>query len=161
MPSISTSYIYIVMVFIMLWWSKFSRRTIISITVVSLVSRVILGVSSFYILKEYQLVRFLAFLNPEKYSDGAGYKALRVKELMSNAGWFGNSIEKAFISKAHTNLVFVTLTYYYGWLLAIALVFILSLIAVRMITVAFRINDSYGRLLLIGAVALYMVLCYY
>jgi cell division protein FtsW (lipid II flippase) len=157
MPSISTSYIYGVMVFGMLWWSKFSRRTIISITGVSLISLLILGLSSLYVLKEYQLVRFLAYLNPEKYSDGAGYQVLRVKELMSNAGWFGNPIKNEFISEAHTNLVFVTLTYHYGWLLAFALVVILSLIAVRMITVAFRIKDSYGRILLIGAVALYMV----
>ncbi|MDF2858109.1 MAG: cell division protein FtsW [Neobacillus sp.] len=157
MPSISTSYIYSVMVFVMLWWSKFSRRTIMTTTGVFLISQLIVGFGAFQILKEYQLVRFLAYLNPEKYSDGAGYQILRVKELMSNAGWFGNTLKKEFISEAHTNLVFVTLTYHYGWLLAIALVVILSLIAVRMISIACRINDSYGRVLLIGAVALYMV----
>ncbi len=157
MPSIPTSYIYIVMVFVMLWWSKFSRRTILVLTGATVISFLTIAISSLVILKEYQKVRFLAFLDPEKYSDGVGYMTLRVKELMSNAGWFGTSLKKEFIPEAHTNLVFVSLTYYYGWLLAIALVLILSLIAARIIMVTFKIKDSYGRLLLIGAVALYTV----
>ncbi|MDN3018346.1 FtsW/RodA/SpoVE family cell cycle protein [Paenibacillus sp. BSR1-1] len=158
LPSVSNTYIYTVMVFVMLWWSTFNRRTVLFIWAFSFSSLLLLGVISWNTLKDYQLVRFLAFLNPEKYYDGPGYLILRVKDLLSNAGWFGNHTDKqVFIPEAHTNFVFVSFTYYYGWLFAIALVVILSLFVARIIVVMNKIHDPFGKLLLIGAVALYAV----
>jgi cell division protein FtsW (lipid II flippase) len=156
-PSISTAYIYTVMVFVMLGWSKFSRKTIITIWVATASSFLIIVFISWNMLAEYQLVRLLAVVNPEKYADGAGYMILRVKDLLSKAGWFGNSMSKEFISEAHTNFVFVSFTYYYGWLFASALVLVLSLLAARILVISYKIKDSYGKLLVIGAVALYVV----
>ena len=76
---------------------------------------------------------------------------------MSKAGWFGHPGKKEFIPETHTDFVFVSLTYMYGWLFAIALVIILSLIMVRFIVISNMIHDSFAKLLLIGAVALYGV----
>ncbi|MGG3468718.1 FtsW/RodA/SpoVE family cell cycle protein [Neobacillus pocheonensis] len=157
LPSVSNAYIYSVMVFVMLWWSKFSRKTVLFIWAFSFSCLLLLGIISWNTLKDYQLVRFLAFLHPEKYSDGRGYIILHVKELLSKAGWFGNHLDKEFIPEAHTNFVFVSFTYYYGWLFAIALVLILSLFIARIIVVTHQIKDPYGKLLLMGAVALYAV----
>lgn len=157
LPSVSNAYIYTVMVFVMLWWSRFSRKTVLFIWTLSASALLLLGVISWNSLKDYQLVRFLAFLNPEKYADGSGYLILHVKDLLSKAGWFGNHMDKEFIPEAHTNFVFVSFTYYYGWLFAIALVLILSLFAARIIVVMYQIKDLYGKLLLIGAVTLYAV----
>ncbi|WP_308162534.1 FtsW/RodA/SpoVE family cell cycle protein [Bacillus sp. ISL-7] len=112
---------------------------------------------SWKFLNYYQKDRLLAYLNPEKYSDGPGFMILRVKELLLKAGWFGNAMNKEIIPEAHTNLVFVSLTSYYGWLFAIMLVLILFLFSVRIIVITSRIKDSYGKLLLIGAVALYTI----
>ena len=64
-------------------------------------------------------------------------------------------MDEVFIPDAHTNFVFVSLTYHYGWLLAGVLVFILSLFAVRIIAIAYKIKDPYGKLLLTGVAALY------
>ncbi|MEH7306017.1 FtsW/RodA/SpoVE family cell cycle protein [Neobacillus drentensis] len=156
-PSISTTYIYTIMVFSMVWWSKFSRKIVISIWGVSVSLFVLVSFISWRFLSFYQKDRLLAFLNPEKYSDGPGFMILRLKELLSKAGWFGSTMNKEFIPEAHTNLVFVSFTYYYGWLFAIALVLILFLFGARIIVITSRIKDSYGKLLLIGAVALYTV----
>lgn len=156
-PSISTTYIYVVMVFMMLWWSRFSRKTIVTTTVLTFGSFLFIGIVFWQFLKNYQKVRVLAFLTPEKYSNEAGSTIFYIKELMLKAGWFGKSQNQEFIPDAHTNLVFVSFTYYYGWLFAIALVLILSLLVARIIVVTHKTNDSYGKLLLIGAVALYTV----
>ncbi|MGG1674810.1 FtsW/RodA/SpoVE family cell cycle protein [Neobacillus sp. NRS-1170] len=158
LPSVSNAYIYTVMVFVMLWWSTFSRKIVLFIWAFSFSSFLLLGVISWNTLNDYQLVRFLAFLNPEKYYDGAGYLILRAKDLLSKAGWFGNHMDnQVFIPEAHTNFVFVSFTYYYGWLFAIALVVILFLFVARIIVVMYKIKDPFGKLLLIGAVALYAV----
>ncbi|EKN70077.1 cell cycle protein FtsW [Neobacillus bataviensis LMG 21833] len=150
-------FMYSVMVFVMLWWSKFSRKTMMSISGITFSLVLIIGFISWQLLQTYQLVRILAFLNPKKYANGAGYLPLRVKELMSKAGWFGHPGNKEFIPEAHTDFVFVSLTYIYGWLFAIALVIILSLIMVRFIVISNKLHDSYAKLLLIGAIALYGV----
>jgi cell division protein FtsW (lipid II flippase) len=155
--SISTIYIYIVMVFVMLWWSKFSRKTILMISTLTASSSLATGLIVWRYLKDYQKVRILGFLNPEQYANETAYMILRVKHLMVKAGWFGNSIPEEFIPEAHTNLVFVSFTYYYGWLFAFVLVVILSLFVARIVNVIHKINNSHGKLLLVGAVALYGV----
>nr|WP_263324506.1 FtsW/RodA/SpoVE family cell cycle protein [Neobacillus sp. Marseille-Q6967] len=155
-PGMATAYVYTIMVFGMLGWSKFSRKIVITIYSVITVSMVVFGILALKFSDPYQLQRLLAFLKPEDYSNGAGYTILRIKEFLLNAGWFGVSGAKQFIPEAHTNFVFVTFTYYYGWLFAIVLVALLSLFAARIIFVMFQIKNSFGKRLLIGAVALYL-----
>ncbi|UGB28699.1 FtsW/RodA/SpoVE family cell cycle protein [Metabacillus sp. B2-18] len=155
--SIATTYIYVVMVISMLGWSKFNRKTLFSIWGSMISLFMIIGVLAWYYMPLYQKDRLLGFLNPEKYATGAGYPYLYSKEFIYNAGWFGNSIGNEFIPQAHTNFVFVTFTYYYGWVFAMILVVILSLFVARIIVVFHQINDSYGKLLLVGAVTLYAV----
>ncbi|MEH7254611.1 FtsW/RodA/SpoVE family cell cycle protein [Neobacillus niacini] len=156
LPSISTIYIYFVMVFVMLWWGKFSKKVkwLISTGTFSLL--LLTGIVAWQFVQPYQMARLLAFLNPEKYADGAGFTILKIHELLSKAGWFGSNTWE-FIPEAHTNLVFVSFTYYYGWLFAIVLVAILSLFVARMVVILPKVKDSYGRLLLIGGLALYGV----
>ncbi|MBS4204551.1 FtsW/RodA/SpoVE family cell cycle protein [Lederbergia citrea] len=156
-PTLSITFIYFIMVFVMLWWSEFSRKVIVTITALTVGSFCITGITLWRFLAIYQKERVLAFVNPEKYPNSGGFTMLQHKELLSKAGWFGSPMNNELISEAHTNFVFVSFTHYYGWLFAIALVCILSLFAARIIVVIPRINDSYGKLLLIGAVALYTI----
>jgi cell division protein FtsW (lipid II flippase) len=156
LPSMTSVYIYTIMVFVMLCWSRFNRKTVLTIFTIAISFAIILGTTSWTYMKEYQKVRLLAFLNPEDYSTGAGYLNLKLNEILSKASWFGNSDRGEYIPVAHTDFVFVTSIYYYGWLLGIVLVLILSMFAVRIIFVSFGIKDTYGKLLLIGTVALYL-----
>ncbi|MFZ7943281.1 MULTISPECIES: FtsW/RodA/SpoVE family cell cycle protein [Bacillaceae] len=158
-PSTPVIFMYTVMVFVMIWWSKYSYKKIGSIFGIMVSGFTLFGWMAWQwqYLKMYQMERLMAFINPEEYSSGAGYLVLRVKELMTEAGWFGHPVNKEFIPSAHTDFVFVSLTYIYGWLFAAALVSILSLFMVRIIAISFKIQDSYAKLLLIGAVTLYGV----
>jgi cell division protein FtsW (lipid II flippase) len=155
LPSISTIYLYSVMVFVMLWWSKFSKKVKWMISAGTLGTILLTALVIWPFIKPYQIVRLLAFLNPEKYADSEGYLILRIQELMSKAGWFGVTGAREFIPEAHTNFVFVSFTYHYGWIFGVLLVMILLLFAARMMVIQPKIKDSYGQLLLIGGVALY------
>ncbi|HYK71889.1 MAG TPA: FtsW/RodA/SpoVE family cell cycle protein [Pseudoneobacillus sp.] len=155
-PSMTSIYIYTIMVFVMLYWSKFSRKTTVTLLSVAFGSALIISLVLWNYLKVYQKERLLAFLTPEDFSTTSGYLYLRIEEFLSKASWFGSVGRKDFIPAAHTDFVFVTFTYYYGWLLAAALVLILMLFAVRIIFVSSKIKDTYGKLLLVGAVALYL-----
>jgi cell division protein FtsW (lipid II flippase) len=152
--STSTAYIYTVMVFVMLWWSKFSRKAILTILSLTVSLVVVTGVILWQFLELYQISRVLAFINPEKYQN---YTILHIKALMYKSGWFGSSMNDEIIPDAHTNFIFVSFTYHYGWLLAAAIVLILSLFVARIIVITTKIKDSYSKLLLIGVIALFMV----
>lgn len=155
LPSISTIYLYSVMVFVMLWWSKFTKKVKWMISAGTFGTILLTALVIWPFIKPYQIVRLLAFLNPEKYADTEGFIILRIQEIMSKAAWFGHSGAREFIPEAHTNFVFVSFTYHYGWIFGVLLVMILLLFAARMMVIQPKIKDSYGQLLLIGGVALY------
>ncbi|MGG0218226.1 FtsW/RodA/SpoVE family cell cycle protein [Bacillus mycoides] len=145
-------FIYITMVFVMLWWSKLGKKTAWLITILPILPFIIRDLFSWSAVKEYRIARILGFLNPvhDQWD-------LRLKEAMSSAGWFGTYGNIKSIPAAHTDFVFASLTYYYGYMLALVLVIILSLFAVRIINIAYKINDGYGKLLLVGGVTLFVI----
>ncbi|OWT47319.1 FtsW/RodA/SpoVE family cell cycle protein [Bacillus sp. K2I17] len=152
--TLSSIFIYITMVFVMLWWSKLGKKTSLIITVVPIclfIIKVSVSWSS-----GYHLVRLLGYLNPESDAGGAGFMYIRLKEVMSSAGWFGTYGDIKFIPAPDTDFVFASLTYYYGYWLALILVFVLSLFVVRLIVISYKINDRYGKLLLVGGVTLFV-----
>ncbi|HDR4457387.1 cell division protein FtsW [Bacillus thuringiensis] len=145
-------FIYITMVFVMLWWSKLGKKTAWLITILPIVPLIIRDLLSWSAVKEYRMARILGMLNPEHE-----LWYLRLKEAMSSAGWFGTYENIKSIRAAHTDFVFASLTYYYGYVLALVLVVILSLFAVRIMNIAYKINDGYGKLLLVGGVTLFVI----
>ncbi|MDA2328083.1 FtsW/RodA/SpoVE family cell cycle protein [Bacillus cereus] len=145
-------FIYITMVFVMLWWSKLGKKTAWLITILPIVPLIIRDLLSWSAVKEYRMDRILGMLNPEH-----DLWYLRLKEAMSSAGWFGTYGNIKSIRAAHTDFVFASLTYYYGYVLALVLVVILSLFAVRIMNIAYKINDGYGKLLLVGGVTLFVI----
>ncbi|MGW6192553.1 FtsW/RodA/SpoVE family cell cycle protein [Bacillus cereus] len=145
-------FIYITMVFVMLWWSKLGKKTAWLITMLPILPFIIRDLFPWSAVKEYRIARILGFLNPEH-----DLWYLRLKEAMSSAGWFGTYGNIKSIPAAHTDFVFASLTYYYGYVLALILVLILSLFAVRIMTISYKINDGYGKLLLVGGVTLFVV----
>ncbi|MEC3249288.1 FtsW/RodA/SpoVE family cell cycle protein [Bacillus cereus] len=152
--TLSSIFIYITMVFVMLWWSKLGKKTSLIITIVPIclfVIKVSVSWSS-----GYHLDRLLGYLNPESDAGGAGFMYIRLKEVMSSAGWFGTYRDMKFIPAPDTDFVFASLTYYYGYWLALILVFVLSLFVARLIVISYKINDRYGKLLLVGGLALFV-----
>ncbi|MFB1082527.1 FtsW/RodA/SpoVE family cell cycle protein [Jeotgalibacillus sp. JSM ZJ347] len=156
-PNLSTALIYTVMVFVMLWWSQFSKKNKLMMTVVSFVLIASVGLLFFFRTEEYQMQRLVGYLYPEEHADSAGYIYLRLQEVFSSAGWFGTTDGFRFIPSAHTDFVFATMTFYYGYAFAMVLVVVLSLFAVRMIMITKYMNSSFGKLLLVGSMTLFIV----
>ncbi|EJR13095.1 FtsW/RodA/SpoVE family cell cycle protein [Bacillus paranthracis] len=153
----SVIFIYITMVFVMLWWSKLGKKKALIITIVPICLLIIGAYFSWHTVKGVYLDRFLGYLNPERDAQGAGFMYIRLKEVMSSAGWFGTYGDVKFIPNPDTDFVFASLTYYYGYVLALVLVLILSLFVARLIFISYTINDRYGKLLLIGGMTLFVV----
>ncbi|MEK5038640.1 FtsW/RodA/SpoVE family cell cycle protein [Sporosarcina sp. FSL K6-3457] len=150
-------YIYTVMVFGLFWCSRFSWKIKLTITGTIAGSLLLFGFLFLQFAHMYQKERFLAFINPEQYENGAGYMMLLLEDHISKAGWFGNALNSVTIPDVHADFVFAGFTYYFGWLAAFALFTILALFIVRIMMIARIIHDPFGKLLLVGAVALYTV----
>lgn len=150
-------YIYAVMVFGVFWCSRFSRKIKLTITGTIAGLLLLFGFLFLQFAQIYQKERLLAFINPEQYASGAGYMMLLLEEHISKAGWFGNALSSGTIPDVHTDFVFAGFTYYFGWLVAFALFTVLALFIVRIMMIARNIHEPFGKLLLMGAVALYSV----
>ncbi|MGR6342453.1 FtsW/RodA/SpoVE family cell cycle protein [Priestia megaterium] len=156
---VTTLFIYVAMTFTMIWWSKLKKKTILIVlgTISALV--VIWGVIGWMTVAYYQKYRVLSFLNPynSEYLTSQ-FGLLKIHHLFMEAGWFGkHSFADQFIPQAHTNFVFLSFTYYYGWLFAAILLLVLSLVATRIIFISRTLNDTYSKLLLVGVMMIYIV----
>ncbi|MBT2695152.1 FtsW/RodA/SpoVE family cell cycle protein [Bacillus sp. ISL-55] len=156
-PNMAVSFIYVVMVFVMMWWSTISRKAATIITITSVIGAGGFGAFAWFTVQEYQLARILGFMNPEKYPDSSGYMYLQLKERLSSAGWFGSAVESESLPFEHTDYAFVNLTYHYGYMFAIGLFVILSLFAARIVMISSQIHSRFGNLLLVGGVTLFLV----
>ncbi|WP_404457947.1 FtsW/RodA/SpoVE family cell cycle protein [Oceanobacillus kapialis] len=154
MANFPVTCIYISMVFVMLWWSKLVKKKILLITVLSFFFA---GWIIWGNLETYQLDRIMAFLNPENYATEEGYMYLVNREMITSAGWFGTTGLEEFTHQAHTDFVLASLIYDYGYLFAIMLVFVLSLFVTRMFIIANGIQHHFAKLLLVGAITLFVV----
>lgn len=156
-PNLSAVFIYSIMVFAMMWWSKMDKRNAIRISAAAMLLLVAFVLLSISTVKEYQLARIFGFLDPERYPDSWGYMYLKLKERFMTAGWFGPSGKSESLPFEHTDYVFVSLTYHYGYVFAIGLLLILSLFAARILYISNKVSNQFGILLLVGGTALYLV----
>lgn len=96
----------------------------------------------------YRTARFLSIYK----SDNTW--ASQLKPLFRSSGLFGNgALSKAKISLLpymHAEFIYCYIVYAFGWIVGITLVSIIALFIFRLIKVAVKAKDSYGRLLVIG-----------
>ncbi|MGG2087404.1 FtsW/RodA/SpoVE family cell cycle protein [Priestia aryabhattai] len=157
--SLTTLFIYVAMTFTMVWWSKLNKKKIAIVLGTGFALVAAWGITGWMTVAYYQKYRILSFLNP--YNSGyltSKFGLLEIHHLFVGAGWFGkHSFADQFIPEAHTNFVFLSFTYYYGWLFAAILIVILCLVALRIMFIARNLNDTYSKLLLAGVVMVYTV----
>ena len=152
--NLTSIYIYIFMTFTMIWWSKFNKKKILYLHIVLGLMTLMTSIFLLQNIKQYQITRLLAYLNPNKYGN---FTIMQLKDMFETAGWFGQSSDTKFLQGAFTDFAFVSLTYYYGWLFASVLAIILFLFVVRIVLLLTKIKDSFGKLLLVGVVSIYLV----
>lgn len=155
--NLSLVLVYSVMVFVMMLTSRTARKKKMIIAASAVAG--VLSIAIFFLTAAhpYQKERLLAFVNPDRFAESSGYMYIRLKEAFSQAGWFGQFGREEFIPSGHTDFVFASFTYQFGWLLALVLLAVLGLLMGRMIVNASKINDPFGKMLISGGVTLFTV----
>lgn len=107
----------------------------------------------------YVRARLLGYLNPDENRYGSGYIITKMRELLPEAGWFGQGAlnNATILPELHTDFIFFTIIYVYGWLFALLIIVILISLSIRLIVVAKQIKDVFGRQLIVGATILFSI----
>lgn len=158
LPNLSVAMLYIVVVAVLFSFSHFDRKVkrivflIVGAIGLTLISY---GIYAYhYLLAPYQTARIAAFLHPELYMDSSGVMMVRIKTALAGAGWFGAETIY-YVPEGHTDYALVQLIQAYGYVAGIAVIVIILAIALRILWHVRTLPQSFGRLLVLSAVALY------
>jgi rod shape determining protein RodA len=108
------------------------------------------------VLEDYQVDRFLAFMDPTLDPRGAGYNTTQARIAIGNGGVFGQGLfggsqtQSGFVPEQHTDFIFTVAGEELGMVGSAALILLLGVVLWRALLVAMRAEDLFGRLAAAG-----------
>lgn len=112
--------------------------------------------TAWQLLHDYQYRRIDTFLDPAADPLGAGYNIIQAQIALGSGGWSGKGFMQGtqsrlnFLPEKHTDFIFTTLGEEFGYLGAISLLVLYTLVLVFCIWAALRNKDRFSQLLIIG-----------
>ncbi|MBB4824790.1 cell division protein FtsW (lipid II flippase) [Sporosarcina luteola] len=158
LSNLTVTLLYVGVVAVLFSFSYFSRK--VKLYVCLAVGSILMAIAAFsvyayhYVGVSYQTVRIAAFLHPELYADTAGYVILQLKKALAGASWFGAGTNY-YVPEAHTDYALVQLIQSYGYVAGIAIITMMLVVALRILWLVRTMPQSFGKLLVLGAVTLY------
>ncbi|MDD4179036.1 MAG: rod shape-determining protein RodA [Candidatus Margulisbacteria bacterium] len=107
-------------------------------------------------LKSYQRMRIIAFLNPAADPYGAGYHSMQSLIAIGSGGLFGKGFmhgsqtQLQFIPEQHSDFIFSAIGEEWGFFGAAIVVILFAMLVFRALAVAAEARDPFGRLLASG-----------
>ncbi|HON34529.1 MAG TPA: rod shape-determining protein RodA [Synergistales bacterium] len=148
-PDLGGVVVYAFMIFVALALAGMPRKYILLLAGVALLSFP-LGWS---MLKEYQKLRMLVFLNPSIDPLGAGYNVIQSRIAVGAGGFFGKGFLQGtqsrlhFLPEAHTDFVFSVFSEEFGFAGASLVLALFAILLWRMLRTAARSSDPRARIL--------------
>ena len=156
-PDAGSAMVFCFMAAMMLFVAGISYRYIIPAIFAALAS---LPILYFYVLSDYQKHRIQVFLNPEMDRLGSGYNVIQSKIAVGSGGLFGKGYLKGtqnqlgFLPTKHTEFIFSVISEELGFIGAILVVLLISLIIFRCIKIARESDDLFGKYICVGIAAM-------
>ncbi|MED4402248.1 FtsW/RodA/SpoVE family cell cycle protein [Metabacillus fastidiosus] len=161
-PNLMNSIIYFFCLLGMFACARVHQKLDINLIVTNIVAGILFII--IFIMTSHQsylFTRLFTVINPDADPNGAGYLYIAVRNVLTEAGWFGNGLYNdlnfQLLPETHTDFAFPFLVYSLGWAFGIVLCFILLIFVSRISKNAFKTKDLYGRLIVIGGAALFAV----
>ncbi len=120
----------------------------------------VLGHVLWGLLKDYQKLRLISFLNPDKDPLGSGYHLIQSRIAIGSGQLFGQGITKGtqtqlqFIPEQHTDFIFSAIGEELGFIGCMTVFLVFWLICLRLVTIAIKAKDNFGSLLAIGVLSM-------
>jgi cell division protein FtsW (lipid II flippase) len=161
-PNFMVGIIYFFCLLGMFTFARVHKKLAIKLVITNLVAGAIFMIMIILTSRQsYLFTRLSAFINPDADPTGAGYMYIAIRNVLAEAGWFGNGLYNdlnfQLLPESHTDFTFPFLVYSLGWAFGIVLCLILLIFISRISKNAFKTKDLYGRLIVIGGAALFAV----
>ncbi len=156
-PDLGTSLVFIVIVFGMLFMAGARVRHLLFYAV----SGIAVGLPLMWkVLKDYQKMRLLVFLNPEKDPMGFGWQLRQSMIAIGSGGLRGKGLfegtqsQLEFLPAQHTDFIFSVLAEELGFVGAVVLLLLFLLLIYRIVRTAAVARDTFGSLVCIGVASM-------
>ena len=112
-------------------------------------------------LKEYQLNRLLVLINPSRDPLGAGYNVRQSKIAIGSGGLFGKGLftgsqnQLNFLPEKHTDFIFSVLGEELGFIGALIILTLYTILLWRALLVAKEAKDKFGQYVVIGIISMF------
>lgn len=110
-------------------------------------------------LADYQVQRFLAFVDPYADPYGYGHNTIQAQLAIGSGGWFGdglgagNQTQGGFVPVNESDFIFTVVAEELGLVGGLAVIALLAVIVWRGLRIALAARDLFGRLVATGVVA--------
>lgn len=150
------SILYACCICVMIVFSKGLKPIVVRLSSFLIISSIVLISAILLTFKDSTGV--FPFLNPDLDPTGDGYIYIVVGDMYSQAGLFGNGLNRNSLVQSlfanHTDMVFPYLVYSFGWVFGIGLCILLMILIARILRNAIKTKEDFGRLIVIGGVTL-------
>lgn len=154
-PDLGSSLVYSVMLFAVLMAAGAPVKFLSGIVV----SVLMMLPAAWMFLKPYQKMRLMVFLDPTIDPQGAGYNVIQSRIAVGSGGFFGKGFlhgtqgKLHFLPEPHTDFIFSVFSEEFGFIGCSVVMFLFTLMLLRMLNAAYRTRDTRGKLLAAGIVA--------
>lgn len=145
-PDLGTSLVFGAIVFGSLFVAGASLRWL---TVSALTVAAFIPIAWMYLLKEYQKLRLLSFLDPLADPQGSGYQLLQSRIAVSSGGLFGKGLTNGttgqdYLPVSATDFVFAALGEELGLMGGLVVLTLYTLLLWRVLVIGWRSRDMFG-----------------
>jgi rod shape determining protein RodA len=108
------------------------------------------------LLRPYQQRRLLTFINPEQDPLGAGYHVIQSRVAIGSGGFLGKGFGEStqgslnFLPARHTDFIFSIFAEEWGFLGAVVLLGLYTLLVVRAVSIVFDTHDRFSAFVTMG-----------
>ena len=137
----------------MLMAAGINKKHFVILLVVAMITA---GLSWSFVLKPYQKIRVVSFLNPYQDPRGSGYNVIQSKIAIGSGSWFGKGLGKGsqavlgFLPESHNDFIFAALAEQFGFAGVSFFLATILLILYRIIDIGSRTVTNFGKLFSLG-----------
>lgn len=159
-PDIGTLMVFCVIFVALLFASGFELRWMFLLggLAVAAVTPVIFYLAS---TNNFRWLRLVAFVNPESDPTGSSYQIINSKITIGSGGLYGKGAwaegtltHLNYVPENHTDFIFSVVGETLGFVGAVVLLALYAFVIYRMLLLSFHTNDKFGRLIIIGVMAM-------
>ncbi|MDH4330361.1 MAG: rod shape-determining protein RodA [Candidatus Moranbacteria bacterium] len=158
-PDFGSSMVLTGIWFSMLIFSGINKKYIVILFITGL----IIAVSGWFFLADYQQERIANLFNPERDPQGTGYNVIQSIVAVGSGGVIGKGIGQGtqsqlnFLPEKHTDFIFAVIVEESGVMGALFVLTLFAVLFYRIKKIASRSSDNFGYLLAIGIMTMFFV----